>query len=66
MESENIIICANFLANPTIHPITGRRLMLNKAPYLSLVQLCKDNGFDVSILTGEPIISKPLKREYNY
>jgi len=40
-------ICCVFIANPKIHPETGKRLIYGKGPYLKYVKLCKDKGYDV-------------------
>lgn len=58
MKHNNDIICQKFLEDPTIHPVTGRRLMFNKGQYLSLVQLCQNNGYSVD----EHIIPIPSKK----
>src|SRR3989338_6619093 len=40
LESEMTSICANFLRNPTVHPITGLPLYPGSAEYNSLTRSC--------------------------
>lgn len=72
-------ICRRFLANPSLDPITGYKLIVNTGPYLRYVDMCKSYGYPVSALPprsprlipppkspkpSRPILVKPSRPTY--
>ncbi len=45
-------ICRIFLANPNINPVTGRKLMRGRGPYMEAIDICVKNGYSVDHLTN--------------
>lgn len=43
-------LCEEFIKNPKINPIDGKRLIYGKGPYLGYVALCKVYNYDVNHL----------------
>jgi hypothetical protein len=53
-------ICRRFLANPSIDPITGYKLIVNTGPYIRYVNMCKSYGYPITVLPPRsPILVPP-------
>lgn len=51
MEHPDDIICRKFLNNPTINPLSNRKIEKGKGKYIELTNMCKNRGFDISSLS---------------
>lgn len=39
--------CRQWLANPTVNPKTGKRMQINRGPFMEYVEACRAHGLDV-------------------